>query len=298
MTRLFDSKKMFARKIQLVLLAALAINAIVQANEDPKPAPRWSVAETRDYLVKKVKDCLIYSGGFKENFDTTLAKIQDRFVKEKVKAGPNVDLEVLQYMIATGELKNLRAEIESGHEKVDVVRELASVDPNLINDCCQNHLGKDSNNGVVACKKCADAKINPQLLEQKEQGEEEEAELMNKLADLESDVDDFSPDDVKKASKWRINEATSDILKYRTKQLLQNLLQNELKQLAITLLISRIGNAPLNPIVAVLNTAIMIKILDYMLNCLTDVIPVFFGHKSDPQAPPVHWSKKLLRLGN
>lgn len=275
--------------LQFILLIVLAIGANVRAEDEPKQASRWSLSEAKDYLVNKIKESFINSAGFKESFDETTARIKQRFEKEKLTASPDEDLDVLQYRIAAEEIRGLRSKLEEGGEDPSMITSLASIDPNLVNKCCQHHLD-DPESGALACTRCAGTEIDENLIKQKEHGDEEELELMNKLGDLENEDSDANEVEM----GWQMDEETKEVLKMRTKRIFQDLLQNELKQLAISLYISKLAHVPLSPIVIVLNTAVQIKILDYLMNCLTDVVPMLFGCKRDMAEPPQHWTKKLF----
>lgn len=287
-------------RLQLMILLAVVgtHNNQVWAVEEPQ-ASSWSIYDAKDYLVTKIKDKLIYSGGFKESLDETLARIEDRFEEEKL-IDPNADLEALQFKIAAEEIKQLRAKIEQGSkDDTDMIASLISIDPKLVDDCCRSQLddSDDLDEGILACKKCQTTAIHPNLLKQKAIAEEEETELINKLDDLDGPEDSSSSlsSDLDQAGKvWPMSEEIKAVLKKRTKKLMLELLAHELKQLVITLYISRTARVPLSPMVIILTTTIQIKILDFMMNCLCDLVPSLFGIKQDDSQPPLHWTTKIF----
>lgn len=249
------------------LVCIIALSSIV---DDTNALPgmscvRGCFSNLKDYVISK-------SEAIKE-FQATMDIVKDRYEAMK-KSGalegkePD-DCEKIFKELALEELKNLRSKLETKASQRKMAHE-AELE-NLANE--DDMMGACSK--VTQCVDEQEAEWDPDF----ELDEEEELKLLEELEELER----LSHDEAMMG--WS-KEAMQDV-KRRTQEILSDLLDNEVRKLALAVVSAYLTGGALGPILTPILASVQAKVLDYLMNCVLDLLSRLAGGKKPEQVTAV-----------
>lgn len=219
----------------------------------------------REFLINMVKDRVISRSNMVDTFKGVLEVVKERYDREKVNLEPNDDGSVLYYKIAVEEIQKLRKQIEEDKAKKMAKKlDVAEVD-DMFDDGdlkLDNQLRKITNNAVPS-----DLDLEAEL------DAEAEKDLLNQLDDLEEEAQREAE------MGWSLSPEQKEALKMRTKKVLTDLMETELRQLSLSVLAHYTTGGPIGPVVAILSAGVKFKLVEYLMNCVLDLLNSLLGRR-------------------
>lgn len=242
------------------VLFLISLSAVV---DDSNALPSMSCI--RGYF-SNIKDYIISKSEVIQEFQSSMNIVKGRYETMKNSSAFNgtdpVECEKIFKELALEELRSLRTRLES---KADEQR--------LAHEAELNKLPQVDEMGVCSRgSQYSDEIQEPAWDPDIELDEDEELRLLEELEELER----MSKDEA--LMGWS-QEAMDDV-KRRTQEILSDLLDNEVRRLALAVVSAYLSGGTLGPILAPIIASMQTKVLDYLMNCVLDVLTHLSGGRT------------------